>query len=53
MRVCQFRHDGKWTFIAVATARPPSQEELHFYCTVVNCGVKQALELVHYLRSQS
>src|SRR5579863_2740640 len=26
MRVCQFRHDGKWTYIAAAALGPPCQE---------------------------
>jgi len=30
MRVCQFRHDGKWTYIAATATRPPNQEDQHF-----------------------
>src|SRR5579862_3715910 len=29
MRVCQFRHDGKWTIITAAR-KPPPQEDLRF-----------------------
>src|SRR5579871_3041379 len=40
MRVCQFRHDGKWT--SAATARTlPHQEDLHHYSTEKDCAVKQ------------
>jgi hypothetical protein len=40
MRVCQFRHDGKWTFIAAAAAWPPSQEDLHLHSTEATPRVK-------------
>jgi hypothetical protein len=40
MRVCQFRHDGNWTYITAAAARPPCQEDLHFYSTDANRCVK-------------
>jgi hypothetical protein len=33
MRVCQVRHDGKWSYIAAAARKPPYQEDLHFYST--------------------
>src|ERR1700758_5438583 len=42
MRVCQFRHDGKWTSTA-ATRKPPHQEDLHFYSTGAILGVKLRL----------
>ena len=48
MRVCQFRHDGKWTFIAAATLRPPNQEDQPFYSTDTTPRVKRRrLQLVH------
>ena len=31
MRVCQFRHDGKWTYKAAATIRVADQEDLLSY----------------------
>jgi hypothetical protein len=40
MRVCQFRHDGKWTFIAAATHSSPCLEDLHFYSTDTTPTVK-------------
>src|SRR5215469_13386952 len=40
MRVCQFRHDGKWTS-AAATGTLPHQEDLHVYFTEKDCSVKQ------------
>lgn len=39
MRVCQFRHDGKWT-VTTAAGKPPSQEDLRFYSTGRNSTVK-------------
>ena len=39
MRVCQFRHDGKWTS-AAAAGRLPHQEDLQIYFTVTLPGVK-------------
>jgi hypothetical protein len=39
MRVCQFRHDGKWTSIAAARM-PPHQEDLRFYFTGQSLAVK-------------
>jgi hypothetical protein len=41
MRVCQFRHDGKWTYIAAATARPPNQEDLLLHSTDATPRVKR------------
>ena len=40
MRVCQFRHDGKWTYIATAAPRPPRQEDQHLYSTDTTPRVK-------------
>ena len=40
MRVCQFRHDGKWTSIVAAAPRPPDQEDLHVYFTARLLAVK-------------
>jgi hypothetical protein len=40
MRVCQFRHDGKWTSIVAATSWPPDQEGLRFYSTAGQGTVK-------------
>ena len=42
MRVCQFRHDGKWTYNAAAANRPPYQEDQRFYSTDVTPPVKPA-----------
>jgi ketosteroid isomerase-like protein len=39
MRVCQFRHDGKWTSFA-ATRKPPHPEDLHSYSTDASQRVK-------------
>ena len=39
MRVCQFRHDGKWTSITAARM-PPPQEDLHPYSTDATRSVK-------------
>ena len=39
MRVCQFRHDGKWTNSAAA-GKPPPEEDLHIYSTGALVGVK-------------
>src|SRR5215472_7911895 len=39
MRVCQFRHDGKWTS-AAADRTPPHQEDLHSYFTGTKASVK-------------
>jgi hypothetical protein len=40
MRVCQFRHDGKWTYIAAATLKPPYQEDLPNHSTDTKRCVK-------------
>jgi hypothetical protein len=40
MRVCQFRHDGKWTSFAAART-PPHPEDLHLYFTGTAYTVKQ------------
>jgi hypothetical protein len=39
MRVCQFRHDGKWTS-AAADRMPLHQEDLHSYFTGMKASVK-------------
>jgi hypothetical protein len=39
MRVCQFRHDGKWTSTA-ATRTPPHPEDLHLHFTGAKEPVK-------------
>src|SRR5215469_7580747 len=39
MRVCQFRHDGKWTS-TVAAATLPDQKDLRFYSTGTAPAVK-------------
>jgi hypothetical protein len=41
MRVCQFRHDGKWTVITAA-GKPPSQEDLLSYSTAAPLRVKRS-----------
>jgi hypothetical protein len=51
MRVCQFRHDGKWTYIAAAVIRPPDQEELHQYSTGATPRVKPTV--IGFLRGPS
>ncbi len=40
MRVCQFRHDGKWTSFAAARSLP-YQEDLHFHSTSTKLRVKR------------
>ena len=43
MRVCQFRHDGKWTsIVAAAPHGPPDQEDLLSYSTGARLAVKPA-----------
>ncbi len=41
MRVCQFRHDGKWTSIVAAPSWPPDQEGLRSYSTTGKDAVKR------------
>jgi hypothetical protein len=43
MRVCQYRHDGNLDCNAAAAARPPSQEDQHFYFTGLSQPVKPRL----------
>ena len=43
MRVCQFRHDGNLNCNAAAAARPPNQEDQHFYFTGRSQRVKQLM----------
>ena len=40
MRVCQFRHDGKWTSVATAASRRRVREDLQVYFTDPRLCVK-------------
>jgi hypothetical protein len=40
MRVCQFRHDGKWT-VNCGSGTPPHQEDLPSYSTGAKLPVKR------------
>jgi hypothetical protein len=40
MRVCQFRHDGKWTSNRRGSPKLPDQEDLHLYSTDAKPRVK-------------
>jgi len=42
MRVCQFRHDGKWTS-AAADGMPLHQEDLRIYFTDTKATVKRRI----------
>ena len=42
MRVCQFRHDGKWTSIVAAAQRPLDAEDLHIHSTDTKLPVKRS-----------
>src|SRR5579872_6564723 len=41
MRVCQFRHDGKWITMQRQPEKPPSQEDQHNYFTGQSQPVKR------------